>query len=119
MSWAWADICVWLSVADNIAFDDALQQHLKKLDPAERDAFKAAYQMISPQDLLSKVKEFDDMHSEKVTFRRCTEPISKFLGFLEQFMQGVSIGIQSNPEISSLVVGAVRIVIDVCSSYSG
>jgi hypothetical protein len=38
---------------------------------------------------------------------------------VEQFMRGVAIGIQSNPEISSVVVGAIRIVIDVRGSFDG
>jgi hypothetical protein len=38
---------------------------------------------------------------------------------MEQFMQGMAIGIQSYPEVSSLVVGAVRIMIDVCGSFHG
>jgi hypothetical protein len=105
------------SVADNDAFDLALQRHLEKLDEAERVAFEKAYQNISIEDLFAKVSEFDNAHNGKAMCRRCAEPITRFLKIIEQFMQGLAIGIQSYPEISSLVVGAVRIVIDVGGSF--
>jgi hypothetical protein len=101
-------------VADNAALDLALQQHLQKLDRAERIAFEKAHQNISIEDLLTKVSEFDNAHNRKATCRRCAEPVTRFLRIIEQFMQGVAIGIQSYPEISCIVVGAVRIVVDVC-----
>jgi hypothetical protein len=112
----WANLPINSSVANNAALDLALQQHLKKLDQAERVAFEKAYQNISIEDLFAKVREFDSTHNEKATCRRCAEPVTRFLRAIEQFMRGIAIGIQSYPEVSSLVVGAVRIVIDVCGS---
>lgn len=87
---------------------------MQKLDPLERTAFNAAYRDILPETLLSTVRRFDDEHKKEARFRQCAGSISRVLHVMEQFMNGVAIGIQSNPEISSLVVGAVRIVIDVC-----
>jgi hypothetical protein len=107
------------SVANNAALGLALQQHLDKLDQAERVAFEKAYQNISIEGLFTKVREFDSAHNEKATCRRCTEPVTKFLRATEQFVQGIAIGIQSYPEVSSLVVGAVRVMIDVCGSFGG
>ena len=86
---------------------------MHRLDQADKDAFNAAYQNINPEDLFSKVKEFDRTYNEKAVSRRCAEPVTRFIRILEQFMQGVAIGIQSNPEISSLIVGAFRVIIDV------
>jgi hypothetical protein len=103
------------SVADNAALEVALQRHLEKLDQAERVAFEKASQDISVEELLANVKEFDNAYNRKATCRRCTEPVGRFLRIIEQFMNGVAIGIQSYPEISSIVVGAVRLVIDVRS----
>lgn len=103
----------------NPAFEAALQQHINKLDASERSAFNTSYHDITPEDLLSRVREYDDEHSQEATFRRCAEPVAKILRVIEQFMQGVAIGIQSSPEISSLVVGAVRVIIDVCFSIDG
>ena len=114
-----ANLSLWFSIVDNVALDRALQQHLEKLDQAERVAFENAYQNISIEDLFKRVSEFDDAHNGKAMCRRCAEPATRFLRIVEQFMKGVAIGIQSYPEISSLVVGAVRIVIDVCGSFEG
>ena len=108
-----------LSVTDNFAFDLALQQHLKKIGQSESNAFMNAYRSITPESLLSKVSEFDNAHNEKSISRRCAEPVARFLRVIDQLMGGVAIAIQSNPEISALVVGAIRIVIDVRGSLMG
>ena len=118
LSCASTDLYVWLSVTDNAAFSYALQRRLEKLDQAERHALEKAYQDISPEDLLSKVSQFDKAHNEKSTCRRCAKPVARFLRVIEQFMQGVAIGLQCSPEISSLVVGAIRILIDVWTLFA-
>ncbi|KAL9118052.1 MAG: hypothetical protein Q9187_005405 [Circinaria calcarea] len=105
------------SSTDNVAFDDALQQHLQKLNQSEKDAFNAAYQNIDPEGLFSRVEDFDRIYNAKASSRRCAEPVTRFIGILEQFMAGMAIGIQSSPEISCLVVGAVRIVIDLAVKF--
>jgi hypothetical protein len=47
------------------------------------------------------------------TNRRNQKELGPAIRIIEQFMAGVSITIQQSPEISSLVVGAVRFAIDV------
>ena len=101
------------SLPNNEAFQAALKKHLDKLDPVEKDAFEAANRDTSQTELLAKVKRFDEDHSRHSSSRRCFGPLTKFFQVLDQFMGGVAIAIQSNPEISSLVVGGVRFVIDV------
>ncbi|KAI9860062.1 MAG: hypothetical protein M1813_006410, partial [Trichoglossum hirsutum] len=105
------------SVTDNIAFDLAFQQHVNKLSQSESDAFLDAYRDITPETLLSKVNDFDDAHHDKSMSRRCAEPVARFLRVINQLMGGVAIAIQSNPDISALVVGAVRVVIDVAIKF--
>ncbi len=119
LSRASADFPISFSIADNGPLTLALQQHLEKLDQAERIAFEKAYQNISIEGLFTKVCEFDNTHNLKAKCRRCAVPVTRFLNIVEQFMQGIAIGIQGYPEISSLVVGAVRILIDVCRSFDG
>jgi hypothetical protein len=58
-----ANFYVQLSLTDNTAFNGALQEHLGKLNQNERDIFKKAYQDISPDDLLTKVEEWDNTHN--------------------------------------------------------
>jgi hypothetical protein len=95
-------------------FEDALQQRLQKiLNPAELESFKITQQKISADELLSKVKSLDDAYNQTSTSRRYAGPLTEVFQIISQFMRGVAIGIQASPEISSLVVGGVRIVIDV------
>jgi hypothetical protein len=63
------------------------------------------------------VKDFDEEHNKKSFFRKRFEPMGRSPKILDQFMQGVAIGIQSQPDISSIVVGAVRIVIDLAVKF--
>lgn len=106
MSW-------FFSPLENSALDAALNQHLQKLSTSERRIYQTGYHDITPEGLLDLVREYDTKHAKESQFRRCAEPVAKVLQVIEQFMQGIAIGIQSNPEISSIVVGAVRVVIDV------
>ena len=92
---------------------------MERLDQTEKVAFEKAYHNISIEELFTKVREFDNAHNKKATCRRCAEPVTRFLRTMEQFMRGIAIGIQSYPEVSSLVVGAVRIMIDVRGSFDG
>jgi hypothetical protein len=101
----------------NNAFEAAVQQHIEKLKPEDQVLFRNSFAEINPGNLLGKVKEFDEAHHKNSSSRKCIEPVEGFLHLLDQFMQGVAIGIQSQPEISSIVVGAVRIVIDLALKW--
>ena len=72
---------------------------------------------MDEKSLLSMARSCDERHQQSSAFRPQAERLSKFLGFLNRFMEGVVIGIQSNPEISSIVVGAVRVVINVAVNF--
>jgi ankyrin repeat domain-containing protein 50 len=72
---------------------------------------------MSENTLLSRAQSLDEQHRQSSSFRPQAERLSKFLEFLNRFMGGVSAAIQSNPEISSIVVGAVRIVIDIAVQF--
>jgi ankyrin repeat domain-containing protein 50 len=103
-----------IRLASQSTFEVALQQRLQKiLTPAELESFRIAQQNISVDELLSKVKRLDDAYNQTSTSRRYARPLTEVFQIISQFMSGVAIGIQASPEISSLVVGGVRIVIDV------
>lgn len=99
--------------AINPAFDAALKKHVGKLTTVEREAFQAASSNITPEEIISRTREYDEKHIRETSFRQCTSSVEKFLIFIERLMGGVVIGIQASPDISCLVVSAVRIVIDV------
>lgn len=101
------------STPNNTAFQKAFQKHVDNLEPIERESFHKAYETVTPEDLLSKVKAYDEKYNDQAVSKNCAGRITKVLSVVEQLMRGVSIGIQHSPEISSLVVGAVRLIIDV------
>ena len=98
--------------------EKALTKTLEKLPEAEKAAFAQASRTIDERTLLSRVKTYDAAHKGNSSFRPYAERLSKFLDLLNRFMGGVAIGIQASPEISSLVVGSVRIVIDLALRFT-
>lgn len=95
------------------ALDKAIQKHLERLPEKERDLFRQASKSIDAENILTKVKQYDHFHRNTSRFRPKADNITHFLSLLNRFMAGVAIGIQASPDISSLVVGGVRVIIDV------
>ncbi|KAH9862833.1 hypothetical protein J1614_010926 [Plenodomus biglobosus] len=81
-------------------------------------AFLHASKTIDERTLLSRVRTYDAAHKSESSFRPHAERLSKFLDLLNRFMGGVAIGIQASPEVSTLVVGSVRIVIDLALKFT-
>ena len=106
------------ATSSNPALELAIQRFVQKIPEAEKDAFREASKTIDEGNLLSRARACDETHKQNSSFRPQAKYISKFLNFLNRFMGGVAIGIQAYPEISSLVVGAVRIVIDLAISFT-
>ena len=106
------------ATSSNPALELAIQRFIQKIPEAEKDAFREASKTIDEENLLSRARACDEAHKQSSLFRPQAERISKFLNFLNRFVGGVAIGIQAYPEISSLVVGAVRIVIDLAIGFT-
>ncbi|OJD26052.1 hypothetical protein ACJ73_02567 [Blastomyces percursus] len=88
----------------------AVEEYIKGLTPAEKAAFRYG---PSEDDLLARAAKLDDEHKGISSFRAHTQKIAKVLQLCNQFMPSVTIGIQANPDISSIVVGGVRLVLDI------
>ena len=101
----------------NAVFTGALEKHTRKLKPADQLSFKAAYQDLTPDGILAKVRSFDSEYSKASKLQRCAPTISKCFAILETLMRSTCITLQSNPDVSALVVGAARLVIDVAVKY--
>jgi hypothetical protein len=102
----------------SLVLEKALAKTLEKLPQAEKIVFAQASKTIDERTLLSRVHTYDAAHKDDSSFRPHAERLSKFLGLLDRFMGGVTIGIQASPEISSLLVGSVRIVIDLALKFT-
>jgi hypothetical protein len=104
--------------AANPAFLAAIQKHIDKLPEAEKQAFRQANATISPEDLLERIKLLDTQHVSKSSFRPHAEKIAKFLSILDRLLGGISIAIQANPDISSIAVGGVKLIVDIAMGFT-
>jgi hypothetical protein len=102
----------------NKTFEKAIVIAVGNLPASQVAAFTHASTNINEHTLLSDVRAYDATHKDSSSFRPHAERLSKFLGLLNQGMGGIAIGIQASPEISSLVVGAARIVIELALKYA-
>ena len=105
-----------LRISRNFAFTEALKQHLAKLDPDENSAFRASHQTLTAESILARVRDYDRDWNQNSNSRKCAEQVEKSLRILNQFLRSIAIAVQSNPEISSLIVGGVRFILDVINS---
>lgn len=96
----------------NAAFSLALENHINALPPKEQNAFATA-NSINPDDLLAKVRELDEAHNRK-SIPRKYEKVKGFLEVLNGYLGSLAIVAGCSPQISSIVVGAVKLVVDVC-----
>ncbi|MCJ1344657.1 hypothetical protein MMC31_002860 [Peltigera leucophlebia] len=87
-------------------------QHLAKLRPDEKSAFRTSHQTLTAESILVKVRDYDRARNHDSNSRKCAEQVEKSLRILSQFLRSIAIAIQSNPEISSLIVGGVRFILD-------
>jgi hypothetical protein len=101
----------------NLALELAIQRHIDKLPEPDRDAFRAASKNINEYDLLAQSQEWDAQHALDSSFRPQAERLSKLLRLLDRFMGGIAIGIQANPDLSAIIIGGIRIVIDLAIHF--
>lgn len=97
----------------NLALELAVQKHLSELPQLARDTLTQASNTIDLDNLFQSIRNYDTTHKHISKFRPQAEKLSKFIGLLDRFMGGVAIGIQASPDIASLVVGGVRLAIDI------
>lgn len=113
-----ADVPPAITGTNNAAFDAAVEEFKKRLTDEERDAFCQANTRISAEQLYEHVAKLDAM-DKKTKPRKAIEDVSRFLRLLNQLVGGVSIGIQASPEISSLVIGGAKLIIDMAMNFVG
>ena len=104
----------------NPAFQEAWNQHWMGLDKSEWNdwSFK---RVPAPLQLQRTIEDMDKLHRQETSSRRVADPMLRFLRAIETVMAGATIGIQAYPDVSSIVVGVIRVVINVrislCYSY--
>ena len=94
----------------------AFEKFLHELPVQKQNLFQQAYRNIDPVSLLSRVRKLDDADQARGPRRRA-EHLEKLLNILGQLTREVAIGIQANPDIVSLIVGGIKVVVDIALKY--
>ncbi|KAG9558105.1 hypothetical protein KCU71_g10405, partial [Aureobasidium melanogenum] len=102
----------------NPAFSVAIQNHLDKLPETERKVLAQANSTITPDGLVAKIKLMDTEHASKSSFRPHATTVAKLLSLLDRLLGGTAIAIQANPDISSIAVGGVKLVVDTAMQFA-
>ena len=74
---------------------------------------------MTDETVLEQVHSYDQDHRSRSSFRPHSESISRALNLLSRFTNAIAIGIQANPDISSIIVGAARGVITEAIRFVG
>jgi len=98
------------TTTENVAFSEALRRHIDKLSPDEKQAFISG-NTITPAALVKEARNYDEAHRKTSYSRRCASRVETVLRGVDGFMVPVAIMTGHSPDISSLVVGAVKLVI--------
>lgn len=60
----------------------------------------------------------DTQHASTSSFRPHADKIAKFLSVLDRLLEGVAIAIQAHPDISSIAVGGVKLIVDIAMGFT-
>lgn len=101
----------------DVALRNALEIHAQRLPASERAAYLAASSM-DPSVLLERVRNLDNQQAQTSRVRPWTKQLTNFLNLLDRSIGGVAIVIQANPDISSIVVGGAKLIIDIATRFA-
>lgn len=96
---------------ENPAFALALKKHIDGLSPEERRVFNNSNITITSDSLIERIKDYDETHKGSSNARRWASRIQGFLTAVDGYLKPLSIMIAHSPEISSLVVGGAKLII--------
>lgn len=97
----------------NAAFQEAWDMHWQELTEEERIAWSRDRAEISPLKVQKTVESLDKSHKERAITRQWADKTLRFLRAVETLMAGAAIGIQQYPDVSSIVVGVIRVIVNV------
>jgi len=100
---------------EQLVFQKTITERARRLPLEKQQAYLDASQNLSVESIFNKVEKLDAGHKDQSSLRKFDEPLSKVFSVVELLMASISILIQQSPEISSLVIGGVRMVLDVCT----
>lgn len=98
---------------ENPNFKLAIERRLAQLNLEEEAHFRKAYCSISLESAIREVVILNNKHKSGSNGRKLDTKVEAALTSAESFMGGISIAIQAYPDVSSLVVGGLQLIIDV------
>jgi hypothetical protein len=101
----------------NPALELAVQRYIDELPESEKESFRTVSESFSENEMLGKIREYDACHARNSSFRPRADRLLRFFGVLSRFMSGVAIGIQANPDISAIIIGAICVVINIAMQF--
>lgn len=104
-----------LTRTSNSAFEKALERHIRELSDADKTAFLKA-SSSNVDELLARIRKFDQEHSKQSSFRPYTTRITNFLNIFQLSVGGVSVFLQSEP-VASMALGGAKLVIGLALRY--
>lgn len=96
-----------------MVFERTIAERVKKLPASKQRAYLDAAKNLTVAGIFSKAQDSNINHRNQSLLRKFDEPMSKVFDVVDLFMASITIVIQQSPEISSLVVGGLRLVLDV------
>lgn len=91
-------------------FEEELERHGHKLSPAYRQAFINA---SSATNMIDIIQGLNDQHREESRVRAIAVKVQGFLEVVDGYLNVVAVLVQHNPYISALVVGGLKLFVDV------
>lgn len=106
------------STADqNDTLQKALEEYIATIPQEEKQHFLTAAQNLTDSTVLEDVRRRDQQYQDQSSFRSHSTSVSRFLQGLGRFTDAIAIGIQANPDISSIVVGLARGLITIAVEF--
>lgn len=105
------------NLRQNRALSDAIKKHLANLSEAEKDAFLSSSRTLDERHILDRISTLDQSHHDASRFRKWAPKLENTLRVLHRFMDAISVAMQGFVEPSSIVIGAMRIVLNVATGF--
>lgn len=97
----------------DVAFGNAVQSFIQSLDAGESGYIALLSTKVDPDQLIQHAKGLDQKNKDTSKARFVSLRVAKLLHTFNVFVNAACICIQHSPEISSLVLGGVKLVLDV------
>jgi len=107
-----------VAAGQNQALQRAIEDHIAQIPLEEKQWFRSVAHNMTDDSVLESVRMHDQSHRAQSCLRSRTELLSQILQGIGRFTDAIAIGIQANPDVSSIIVGIVRGVITIAIGFT-